>query len=233
MKLHAAGVVGDELMAEGLPEVVGSFIKVAGAIQPPEPGTGPRVVILVGPTGVGKTTTIAKLAAGFRLAGRGLGLVTIDTYRIAAVEQLKVYGDIIGIPVEVVMTPGALREAVNKMKNQELILVDTAGRSPSHKLHLNELRGFVEAVPSREVHLVLSATATRANLMKAIESFAQVGVDRLLVTKIDEAATLGAVVSAAHAAAKPLSYVTHGQSVPDDLREADALTLAKAMLGAR
>lgn len=231
VKLHAAGVVGEEASAEKLPEVVASFIKVAGAIQAPEPGTGPRVVILVGPTGVGKTTTIAKLAAGFRLAGRSLGLVTIDTYRIAAVEQLKTYGDIIGIPVEVVMTPGALRDAVARMKGQEIILVDTAGRSPSHKLHLGELRGFVEALPAREVHLVLSATATRANLMKAIDSFAQVGVDRLLITKIDEAATLGAVVSAAHASSRPLSYITHGQSVPDDLREAEALYLARAMLG--
>jgi len=231
VKLHSVGASTDEQMAERLPEVMTSFIKVAGAIQPPEPGQGPRVVILVGPTGVGKTTTIAKLAATFRLGGHSVGLVTIDTYRIAAVEQLKVYGDIIGIPVEVVMTPGALREAIGKLSDREMILVDTAGRSPSHKLHLGELRGFLEAVGSREVHLVLSATATRANLLRAIESFSQVGLDRLLITKVDEAATLGAVVSALHNASKPLSYVTHGQSVPDDLRVAESLALAKAMLG--
>jgi flagellar biosynthesis protein FlhF len=231
VKLHAAGANSEEQMTERLTDVVASFVKVAGPIKPAKGGEPPQVVILVGPTGVGKTTTIAKLAATARLAGRAVGLITIDTYRIAAVEQLKVYGDIIGIPVDVVMTPGALREAIGKMKDREIILVDTAGRSPSHKLHLNELRSFLEAVPDREVHLVLSATTTRANLVKAIESFSTAGLDRLLITKVDEAATLGAVVSAAHTSAKPLSYVTHGQSVPDDLRDADARYLAKAMLG--
>ncbi|MBM3275717.1 MAG: AAA family ATPase, partial [Candidatus Sericytochromatia bacterium] len=192
VKLHAAGANTEEQMAERLTDVVSSFVKVAGPIKPAKGGEPPQVVILVGPTGVGKTTTIAKLAATARLAGRAVSLITIDTYRIAAVEQLKVYGDIIGIPVDVVMTPGALREAIGKMKDREIILIDTAGRSPSHKLHLNELRSFLEAVPDREVHLVLSATTTRANLVKAIESFSAAGLDRLLITKVDEAATLGA-----------------------------------------
>ncbi len=230
VKLHAAGATTEAQMGERLTDVLASFVKVTGPITPGAPGS-PAIVILVGPTGVGKTTTIAKLAATFRLGGRAVGLITIDTYRIAAVEQLKTYGDIIGIPVDVVQTPGALRDATAKMHDREIILIDTAGRSPSHKLHLNELRSFLEALPKREVHLVLSATATRANLLKAIESFAQVGVDRLVITKMDEAANLGAVVSAAQASSKPLSYVTYGQSVPDDLREADARYLAKAMLG--
>ncbi|MBM3266019.1 MAG: flagellar biosynthesis protein FlhF [Candidatus Sericytochromatia bacterium] len=231
VKLHAAGAAGETQMTERLPDVIAGFVKVAGPIAPGEAGTRPAIVILVGPTGVGKTTTIAKLAATFRLGGRAVGLITIDTYRIAAVEQLKTYGDIIGIPVEVVQTPGALRDATARLADREVILVDTAGRSPSHKLHLNELRSFLEALPRREVHLVLSATATRANLLRAIESFSQVGVDRLLITKTDEAATLGSVVSAVQASGKPLSYMTHGQSVPDDLREADAKALAAAMLG--
>ncbi len=159
-----------------------------------------------------------------------MGLVTIDTYRIAAVEQLKVYADIIGIPVEVVMTPGNLKEALARLEDRDLVLIDTAGRSPSHKLHLNELKTFLDVVPDREVHLVLAATATRANLMKAVSSFAHVGIDRLLFTKIDEAATLGSVVSAAYASTCPISYLTVGQSVPDDLKEADSLDLARTAL---
>ncbi len=230
-RLHGQGSSTEEAMAEQLPQAIASLVSVSGPIALAPAGPGPKVVALVGPTGVGKTTTIAKLAATFRLAhGKGVGLVTIDTYRIAAVEQLKVYADIIGIPVEVVMTPGSLKEALAKLADRDVVLIDTAGRSPSHKLHLHELKTFLEAVGEREVHLVLAATASKANLLRAIESFAPVGVDRLLFTKIDEAATLGSVVSAAHAASAPISYLTVGQSVPDDLKEADALDLARTML---
>lgn len=230
-KLHGQGAHTEGEMADRLPEAIASLLSVSGPIEPPSEGKGPKVVALVGPTGVGKTTTIAKLAATFRLThNKGVGLITIDTYRIAAVEQLKVYADIIGIPVEVVMTPGNLKEALARLGDRDLVLIDTAGRSPSHKLHLNELKTFLDAVPEREVHLVLAATATRANLLKAIQSFSHVGVDRLVFTKIDEAATLGSVVSAAHASSAPISYLTVGQSVPDDLKQADPLDLARTVL---
>ncbi|MBI6547041.1 MAG: flagellar biosynthesis protein FlhF, partial [Cyanobacteria bacterium NC_groundwater_1444_Ag_S-0.65um_54_12] len=231
VRLHSSGASSEAAISEQLPEVIAHLISVSGPIMPLAPGRGPKVIALIGPTGVGKTTTIAKLAATYRLTqAKSIGLVTIDTYRIAAVEQLKVYGDIIGVPVEVVLTPGALREALHKMHDCDLVLLDTAGRSPSHKLHISELRSFVEGLDEREIHLVLAATASRVNLLRAIESFSLLGIDRLLFTKIDEAANLGALISVAHAADKPLSYITVGQSVPDDLQIAEARQLADLLL---
>jgi flagellar biosynthesis protein FlhF len=203
----------------------------SGAIAPPLPGDPkPKIIALVGPTGVGKTTTIAKLAANFRLLHQqDVGLITIDTYRVAAVEQLRTYGDIIGIPVEVVVTPNALRDAIARFSNKGVVLVDTAGRSPSNKMHLHELRGFLDVPQPREVHLVLSATTNRSNLQRITEAFSPVGVDRIIFTKIDESATFGAMVSTAHALGKPVSYLTTGQSVPDDIKPADALAIARLL----
>ncbi|MNR86239.1 Flagellar biosynthesis protein FlhF [compost metagenome] len=194
-------------------------------------GAGPTIVALVGPTGVGKTTTIAKLAANFRLlAQKDVGLITIDTYRVAAVEQLRTYGDIIGIPVEVVLTPSALKQALDRFQNKDLVLIDTAGRSPSNRMHLNELKGFLDFPHPKEVHLVLSATTNRANLQKVVDAFTPVGIDRLAFTKIDESVAFGGLVSTAHALGKPLSYLTTGQSVPDDIREAEPQAIAKALI---
>lgn len=194
-------------------------------------GEGPTIVALVGPTGVGKTTTIAKLAANFRLlAQKDVGLITIDTYRVAAVEQLRTYGDIIGIPVEVVLTPSALKQALDRFQSKDLVLIDTAGRSPSNRMHLNELKGFLDFPHPKEVHLVLSATTNRANLQKVVEAFSPVGIDRLAFTKIDESVAFGGLISTAYALGKPLSYLTTGQSVPDDIREAEPQAIAKALI---
>ena len=232
-RLHALGATHEPALSERFPEVLGEMVRFGGPILPPSAERqGPRLVALVGPTGVGKTTTIAKLAATWILHHKAsVGLITFDTYRVAAVDQLKVYGDIIGIPVEVVLTPGGLREALKRLVSRDLVLIDTPGRSPSHKLHLSELRSFLEVAPDREVHLVLSAPTTRVNLMQAVESFRHVGVDRLLFTKTDEAVTMGAVVSVASAVGLPLSYVTVGQSVPDDLVIADRALMLKGLVG--
>lgn len=206
------------------------WLQGGGPIQTAK-GAGPTIVALVGPTGVGKTTTIAKLAANFRLlAQKDVGLITIDTYRVAAVEQLRTYGDIIGIPVEVVLTPSALKQALDRFQNKDLVLIDTAGRSPTNRMHLNELKGFLDFPHPKEVHLVLSATTNRANLQKIVEAFTPVGVDRLAFTKIDESVAFGGLVSTAYALGKPLSYLTTGQSVPDDIREADPQAIAKSLI---
>jgi flagellar biosynthesis protein FlhF len=207
-----------------------NLIKTSGAIERSPQGV--RTIALIGPTGVGKTTTIAKLAANFRLNGHyDIGLITIDTYRVAAVEQLKTYGDIIGIPVEIVTTPTALRDAIHGFRDKEIILIDTAGRSPSNRMHLNELKGFLDQASKPEVHLVLSATTNRANLKRIYESFLPVGIDRLIVTKLDEACSFGGIFSLLHQWGKPLSYFTTGQSVPDDIRTAEAPYLARQILG--
>ena len=117
---------------------------------------------LVGPTGVGKTTTIAKLAANYRLKEkRRVGLITVDTYRIAAVEQLRTYADIIDLPMQVVSTPREMREAVGRMDNLDLILLDTAGRSPKDEVRIQELRAFLTEADADEVHLVLEQRGQR------------------------------------------------------------------------
>jgi flagellar biosynthesis protein FlhF len=191
-----------------------------------------RVVALVGPTGVGKTTTIAKLAANFRLRDkRRVGLITVDTYRIAAVEQLRTYADIIDLPMQVVANAGEMRQAVRGMADLDLILLDTAGRSPQDEVKLQELAGILDATQPDEVHLVLSSVANAAVLSRTAERFAPVGTTALVLTKLDEAAGLGNLLPLLRDSGLPLSYVTHGQNVPDDIAPADARRLAAAMLG--
>jgi len=192
----------------------------------------PRLVALVGPTGVGKTTTIAKLAANFRLRDqRRVGLITVDTYRIAAVEQLRTYADIIDLPMQVVTTAGEMRQAVRGMSDLDLILLDTAGRSPKDEVKLQELTTLLEQARPDEVHLVLSSVANAAVLAGTAQRFAAVGTTALLLTKLDEATGLGNLLPLVRGSRLPLSYVTNGQNVPDDIAPADARRLATTILG--
>ena len=151
--------VDDPLMVKArMARIIEAEMRVAGPIAV-TPGRR-RLVALVGPTGVGKTTTIAKLAANYRLKEkRRVGLITVDTYRIAAVEQLRTYADIIDLPMQVVSTPREMREAVGRMDNLDLILLDTAGRSPKDEVRIQELRAFLTEADADEVHLVLSSVA--------------------------------------------------------------------------
>jgi len=205
-------------------------IKIAGPIVT-QPGRR-RLVALVGPTGVGKTTTIAKLAANFRLrAKRRVGLITVDTYRIAAVEQLRTYADIIDLPMEVVCTPREMREAVAKMSQLDLILLDTAGRSPKDEVQIQELRSFLTEARADEVHLVLSSVCSSATLLKTAERFGEVGATSLLITKLDEASSFGNLWPLLRSCPLPLSYLTDGQNVPDDIQPADRRRLARLVLG--
>jgi flagellar biosynthesis protein FlhF len=191
-----------------------------------------RVAALVGPTGVGKTTTIAKLAANFRLKDkRRVGLITIDTYRIAAIEQLRTYANIIDLPMQVVSTPKEIREAVRRMGGLDLVLIDTAGRSPKDEVRLQELRSFISEASADEVHLVLSSTAASHTLEQTAERFGAVGITSLLFTKLDEANGLGNLLPVLRSSRLPLSYLTNGQKVPDDIEVADPPQIAKLILG--
>jgi len=206
-----------------------SELHVAGPIHAAT-GAG-RVVALVGPTGVGKTTTIAKLAANYRLReNRRVGLITVDTYRIAAVEQLRTYAEIIDLPMEVVSTPREMREAVRRMQEFDLVLMDTAGRSPRDEVRIRELRAMLGEAGPHEVHLVLSAAASARSLAAAAEKFAAVGVTAIIVTKLDEATALGNLLSLARHSRLPFSYLTDGQNVPDDIAVAEPRPLAKMIL---
>jgi len=192
----------------------------------------PVIVPLVGPTGVGKTTTIAKLAANFSmLAKRSVGLVTVDTYRIAAVEQLRAYANIMGVDLLVAYTPDELRRAVATLEDRDLILIDTAGRSQHHAMHMAELRAFLEVLPSPQVHLVISATTRRQDMAEIVERFRGTAFQRLIITKLDETRAYGSLYSAPRLAGKPLAYLTTGQSVPDDIEVADAQQVARLILG--
>jgi flagellar biosynthesis protein FlhF len=190
-----------------------------------------RVVALVGPTGVGKTTTVAKLAASFKLArGVRVGLVTVDTYRIAAVEQLRTYAEIIDLPLGVVNDPSEMPGAINDLGAVDLVFIDTAGRSPRDEVKIRELAEFLRQARPDEVHLVLSAVAGERSLRAAIERFARVQIDRLILTKLDEADSLGGCLAVLASSGRPLSYVTTGQAVPDDIEAADRKRLARLIL---
>ena len=166
--------------------LIESEISIAGPIRTC-PGER-RLVALVGPTGVGKTTTIAKLAANFRLKEKlKVGLITVDTYRIAAVEQLRTYADIMDLPMEVVSTPREMRQAVARLADLDLVLMDTAGRSPKDDVRIQELKSMLADAKPDEVHLVLSAVGSAATLAKLVDRFRCVGTTALLLTKLDEA----------------------------------------------
>ncbi len=191
-----------------------------------------RLVALVGPTGVGKTTTIAKLAANYRLKEkRRVGLITVDTYRIAAVEQLRTYADIIDLPMQVVSTPREMREAVSRMDNLDMILLDTAGRSPKDEVRIQELRAFLTEADADEVHLVLSSVASARVLEQTAERFAAVGTTSLILTKLDESTGLGNILPLVRTSQLPLSYLTNGQNVPDDIEVAESTRVARLILG--
>ncbi len=190
-----------------------------------------RVIALVGPTGVGKTTTVAKLAANFKLAhGVRVGLITVDTYRIAAVEQLKTYAEIIDLPLAVVNDPARCRGRLTSWARSTLSSSTPPGRSPRDEVKIRELAEFLLQARPDEVHLVLSAVAGQRSLRSAVERFAVVQVDRLILTKLDEADSLGGVLAVLGLSSRPLSYLTTGQAVPDDIEPADRKRLARLIL---
>lgn len=190
------------------------------------------VVALVGPTGVGKTTTIAKIAANMRLKEKkSVGLITVDTYRIAAVEQLRTYADIIDLPMEVVSTPREMRAAVERLSHLDLVLIDTAGRSPRDEAQIQELRSMLAEADADEVHLVLSSVTSDHALVRAVERFSAVGATHLVITKVDESAGLGSLLPLLRRCELPLSYITHGQNVPHDIQTAQRRSVARMLLG--
>jgi len=218
------------LLKTRVARMVEEELRVAGPISV-VPGRV-RVAALVGPTGVGKTTTIAKLAANFRLREkRRVGLITVDTYRIAAVEQLRTYADIIDLPMQVVSSPREMREAVERFHDLDLLLIDTAGRSPKDEVKIRELRAFLNEAEADEVHLVLSSAAGRRALLHAARHFAAVGTTALILTKLDEAMGLGGILPVVRASGLPLSYLTDGQNVPDDIETAEPRRLSRLILG--
>ena len=225
-------IASPELVRQKVTEAIDAMVATAGPICRNLNGAA-RVVALIGPTGVGKTTTIAKLAADFKLRqNKKVGLITIDTYRIAAVEQLRTYAQIIDVPLKVVVSPSELKRAIDLMADMDLILIDTAGRAQTDTIKLNELKAFLDAASPDEVHLVLSSTAHHTHMLSAAEEFAKIGVDRLILTKLDEAISFGVVLSVMQKVKASLSYITTGQDVPDDIEVGNGRRVAQMILGA-
>lgn len=196
-----------------------------------EPGAH-RVVALVGPTGVGKTTTLAKLAAHWALVReRQVAVITADTYRIAAVEQLRTYCELIRVPLVVAQSPEDVQAALEAHRAADLVLVDTAGRSHRNPGQMDDLRRYLAALRPDETYLVLSLTASAADSEAVAQAYEPLGYDRLLFTKLDEAVQPGAVVNLRARTRRPLSYVTTGQNVPDDIEVASPERLLPLLLG--
>jgi flagellar biosynthesis protein FlhF len=229
MEIEQEYELGDNIKAEVLELMLSK--KIQQYLPTEKLPAAAKILVFTGPTGVGKTTTLAKLAAHFVLTEKKrVGMITIDTYRIGAVEQLRTYAAITEIPIEVVITPKNMQAALEKLAGLDLILVDTAGRSAKNSMQVAELNSFLTQLPAAEVFLVLSVTTKAKDLHLITERFRKVGYNRLIFTKLDETANFGAILNTTYATGLPLTYLTTGQNVPDDLEEADREKIAQLIL---
>lgn len=212
-----------------LGETLGRLIKFAGTLRLKK--NSPRIIALVGPTGVGKTTTTAKLAAMHALnRGNKVALITMDIFRVGAVEQLKTYSRIMGIPLEVASTPAELEKAVKKHSACDLIFIDTAGRSHKDKEKLDDMKSFFENKITVEVYLCLSATTKDRELEEILHRFSIFQISKVVFTKIDESESLGNMVNLLMKDNLSIAYFTTGQRVPEDIEVATSAKLADMIL---
>ena len=194
-------------------------------------GVPSRVQLFVGPTGVGKTTTIAKLAArAARSNPNGVLIVTTDVHRVAAVEQVVRFGEMLSVPVEVAISPNDLARTIAQAENRERILVDTTGRSPRDGGSLRTLRGYIDAASEAEVMLVLSATTRAADSSDILEAYGELPYSRLILTKLDETRVYGELYNAIVRSGRPIACVTNGQAVPEHLESLDAPGILRKVL---
>ncbi len=198
--------------------------------------SGAKYVFLLGSTGVGKTTTIAKIASKLKLEKKkNIALVTADTYRIAAVEQLKTYANILSVPLSVVYRPEELGEMIEELEQYDMCLIDTAGCSHKNKEQLDELSRLLDQIPisKREVYLVMNAGTKCSDLKQISDIYSKITDYSLIFTKLDETSSAGIMLNMRMHTNRPLSYVTWGQNVPDDIGMVDNQKIAKKLLGGK
>lgn len=184
---------------------------------------GPVIVVFVGPTGSGKTTTLAKLAAHCCLnKQKNVSIITADTYRIAAIEQIRMFADIVKVGLQVVFSPEEIPAALENCANDDIVFVDTAGRSQRNMEHMDDLKDLIASLHPDEVHLVMSAATKDSDLADIVSRYRSVNVNRLLFTKLDETVKIGNIFNVVNQYGLPVSYFTFGQSVPDDIELAQA-----------
>ncbi len=204
-------------------------------ITPAENGI--KIIFFIGPTGVGKTTTIAKLASIFRVdQKKKVALLTADTYRIAAAEQLRIYANILEVPFRIIYTVEEVGKAMEDFKDYDYILVDTAGHSHQNTTQKESMGNFIHSVDDkvdREVYLVLSATTKYRDLISIADSYKEIADYKLIFTKLDETTTLGNLLNLKLYTGASLSYVTYGQNVPDDIEEFNPQSTVKKLLGGK
>lgn len=205
------------------------------AIEPA--ANGIKMVFFIGPTGVGKTTTIAKLASKFRVdEKKKVALLTADTYRIAAAEQLRTYANILEVPFRVIYTVEEINKAIEDFRDYDYILIDTAGHSHQNTTQKDNMSNFIHSMDEKvekEVHLVLSATTKYRDLISIADSYKEMADYKLIFTKLDETTTLGNLLNLRLYTGASLSYVTHGQNVPDDIEDFNPQKTVKRLLGGK
>lgn len=207
--------LNDEAIRESLKQQIRNVMQ-PDRVQGIRPET--KIVHLVGPTGVGKTTTVAKLAAEQVLKHRRkVGFITSDTYRIAAVEQLKTYANILNVPLEVVFSPNELARAFHKLEDRDIIFMDTAGRNFRNEMYVSELNSLLQTSGPSETYLVLNLTTRYRDMKAIVNNFSRFKFDKFLLTKSDETRTYGAMLNLLHDFPQMLSYITTGQNVPEDI----------------
>ncbi|WP_129596965.1 flagellar biosynthesis protein FlhF [Anaerophilus nitritogenes] len=203
-----------------------------GEPEPMKEEAHQKIILFVGPTGVGKTTTLAKLAAKLSIGqNKSIGFITSDTYRIAAVEQLRTYGEILGIPVKVIYESQEIEEAIKDYADKDVILIDTAGRNHKSSTQLEEIKELIQYIKNPEIFLVISATTGYKDIINIVNGYEFLDDYRLLFTKLDESDGFGNILNTKIFTGKNLSYVTVGQSVPDDIEIADPEKIANAIVG--
>src|SRR6056297_403688 len=209
-------------------DILHPIIKTENPLKEYEKGD---IIFFVGPTGVGKTTTLTKIAAMLSLEMRKkVGILTIDTYRIAAVDQLKTSADIMGIEVGVAYNPGELRSMLEKFVNYDLILVDTAGRSQKNDMQMSELARYLQIVNPKYIFLTESMNVRKADLFDIIEQFSVVSPTHIILTKYDETSCYGSIVEITNNYDIPVAFVTNGQRIPEDIMVADSKRLASIIV---
>ncbi len=202
-----------------------SFLKIDGISK------AKRIKAFIGPTGVGKTTTLAKLAASYCVDKRKkVGLITMDTFRIAAVEQLKVYAKIIDIPLQVAASKTSFEKSLKALSGADIILVDTAGRSPNDNEYIKDIRETFLGKNEVEINLLLSPSMSRDHLLATENYYRLTEYDNLILTKVDECSHYGVIYDLVRHAGKPVGYLTNGQNVPQDIESATPEKLAKLIV---